>query len=340
MAKPGKAERQGSKQKADGSFEDRLSAVERALAELQATCSRIEAELSAVDRKLDPPKVLRAQLTRAQQSLDALIRRAYLDPASAPFPERLTLQRFGLNSQGGEEGILLAILAEAGVTAERFLELGSGRNGGNSGLLARELGWSGLMVDGDPERVTECATRFGSGRVQVIEAWVTAETIDDLLREHGLTGDLDLLSIDIDGNDYWVWEALTVAQPRIVVIEYNALFGASKSVSIPYDPNFRRPPELRGYFGASLEALSRLGRRKGFRLVAVEPSGANAFFVEDGVAPAIPTIQPGEAFRPIRADESIYPFPLSRAPRRTDRPSLFEEIEGRGLGLVEIDESV
>jgi hypothetical protein len=94
-----------------------------------------------------------------------------------------------------------------------------------------------------------------------------------------MTGEIDLLSIDIDYNDYWVWKAVDVANPRVVVIEYNAALRPPMSLVVPYDPT--RSWDGSNYFGASLEALVRLGRTKGYRIVGCNFSGANAFFVRD-----------------------------------------------------------
>ena len=108
------------------------------------------------------------------------------------------------------------------------------------------------------------------------------------------------MHLDIDGPDYWVWEAITCCQPRVFVAEYNSAFGPTASVSIPYDRTFDRrlltgPDRL--YFGASLTALTRLGRRKGYRLIATDRSGANAIFLRDDVAPDVPAVSPERAFR-------------------------------------------
>jgi hypothetical protein len=339
MAKPARKGRPRPKESGLELLEDRLETVERAVEEIYEAHSRIESALAEINRKLGPPKLLQAQLLRAQRSLDSLTRSAFLDPSQLGFPERLTIRRFSHSSQAGEDGILLAIFESAGVETRLFVEVGCGINGGNSGLFAHELRWSGLMIDADPATLAECAKRFTSERVKVVDAWVTAEGIDQLLLEHEMGGELDLLSIDVDGNDFWIWEALTAASPRVVVIEYNALFGPERSVVIPYDPEFERPLELRAYFGASLRALTRLGRKKGFRLVAVEPDGANAFFVRNDVAPAIPTVDPGDAFRTLRSASSIYPFRSDSRREGAARSAedLFTEIDDRGLSLIEVE---
>ena len=130
-----------------------------------------------------------------------------------------------------------------------------------------------------------------------------ASRIDDLLVEVGADGEIDLLSIDIDGNDLWVWEAVARTSARVVVVEYNASFGPDRSVSVPYDPDFdRMARHPSGYYhGASVTALARLGARKGYVLAGCDSNGVNAFFVRGDCAPEIvPPADPAEAWRPLR----------------------------------------
>ena len=143
------------------------------------------------------------------------------------------------------------------------------------------------MVDGDANKVARLRATTSLTRVQTLVAMVTAENINDILRDAGLEGELDPLSIDIDGNDLWIWEAIDVADPRLVVIEYNSTFGPERSVTIHYDPAYTRSG-FGAYYGASLRALVHSGRRRGYRLVAVEPRGVNAFFARAHIAPELP----------------------------------------------------
>ena len=113
------------------------------------------------------------------------------------------------------------------------------------------------------------------------QAWITAENVNDTLARSGLSGEVDLLSLDIDGMDYWVWKALTVIQPRVVVCETHKVVPAGQAVTVPYDPSFVCTSE--NYRGASLEAMCRLGKEKGYRLVGTHRFGFNAFFVKNGV---------------------------------------------------------
>jgi hypothetical protein len=230
-----------------------------------------------------------------EPAIQALIRARYFDPASLPYPERLTAQRFRLTSQNQEDGLTLALLHEAGPTTRRFIEIGSGLSGGNGGFLAHEWGWSGLMVDGHSDHMQQVGRRFPT--TTAVAAWITRENVNELITKHGFAGEVDLFSLDLDGNDYWIWEAVTVSSPRVLILEYNSMFGPDRAVTIPYDPKFDRHRHHSMYYGASLAALTRLNARKGYRLVAVEPAGVNAFFLRHDVATHIPACDPSRAYR-------------------------------------------
>ena len=116
-------------------------------------------------------------------------------------------------------------------------------------------------------------------RLTLKQSLVTAENINTLIKSADLDGEIDLLSIDIDFNDYWVWRAIQVVKPRVVVIEYNAGLRPPLSLTVPYQPNHAGGGT--NFFGASLEALVRLGRQKGYRVVGCNISGSNAFFVRE-----------------------------------------------------------
>jgi len=158
------------------------------------------------------------------------------------------------------------------------------------------------MFEIDPGRIDRLQRRFAPA-VKVVEAQVTRENINELITANGFAGDVDLLSIDIDSNDYWVWEQLSVCRPRVVIVEYNPLFGTDRAVTIPYDPHFnRREFEVprAAYYGASLQALAKLGARKGYRLALLEPRGVNAFFVREDLARDLPPLRVGDV--PIAPD--------------------------------------
>jgi hypothetical protein len=134
-----------------------------------------------------------------------------------------------------------------------------------------------------------------------VSAWITREGVNDLLAGHGFTGEVDCLSIDIDGMDFWIWDALTMVDPLLVVAEFNALFGPVLPVAVAYQEDFDRHQHRergipKGYYGASIAALSAFAGRRGYRLVA--SCGSNGFFLKEGLCPELPTLTPEEAWEP------------------------------------------
>jgi hypothetical protein len=314
-----------------------LNLVRRALRDpdVTATIARIEKNLRASQR--NERRLLRHAL-RTRETLDALLRAAFLDHGDIPYPHRLTLQRFGIHSQNAEDGIVLALVRAAGGTSCRFVEIGCGNNGGNSGMLARDLGWEGVMIDGSEDALIEARLRFNESRVRFVHAHVSAENVNELVSSGGDDAEVDFLSIDIDGNDIWVWEALTASDPRIVAVEFNAFWGVQRSVAVPYDPAWRYPPGS-DYFGASLAAFASIAGRKGYRLVAVEPRGANAFFLRDDVAPEIPRVEPADAYYPLLPSAALYEeLGPQRARTLIGREQeLLRRVRDEGLPLIDVD---
>jgi hypothetical protein len=279
-------------QRIEATLTQAIETSRRPPSDATARLDAIETQLQAM---AEQQALMQRHLTHLLSDVDGLVRKAFIDPATLPYPERLTARRFRLKSQNQEDGLLWALFQEVGVTSATFVELGSGASGGNAAMLAEECGWTGLMVEGNPGSAGYAARRFTN--VTVISEWITPETINSLLERHGYAREVDLLSLDIDGNDYWVWEALTAARPRVVVLEFNSMFGPDRAVTISYDPTFNRREHRFCYYGASLAALTKLSARKGYRLVAVEPSGINAFFLRNDLAPHIPACEPRRAFR-------------------------------------------
>jgi hypothetical protein len=208
-------------------------------------------------------------------------------PELAAEPEPLNRAEARAYSQNGEDGIVAWLFSHVGAPNRTFVEFGieDGREC-NTANLSLTFGWRGLLMEADANHV-ERARAFYAGRaeVRIVHAEVTPGSIDGLLREHG-PGDVDLLSLDIDGNDYWVWQAITGAEPRAVVIEYNASFGPDRAVTVPYRDGFARYGEHGSgfYHGASLAALAKLGEDKGYVLVGCDSRGVNAFFVRRELA--------------------------------------------------------
>jgi hypothetical protein len=143
----------------------------------------------------------------------------------------------------------------------------------NTALLRLDGGWTGLLMDGDPERVGDL----------VQPEIVTAENVSQLFGKYDVPRAFDLLSIDIDGNEYWIWEAIRDYRPRVVVIEYNIFFATDVCKTMPYDAAHRWDKTM--FHGASLGALHKLGREKGYSLVHTDSYTPNAIFVEDAELP-------------------------------------------------------
>jgi hypothetical protein len=171
----------------------------------------------------------------------------------------------------------------------------------NTRFLLINDNWTGLVIDGSSSNIESIKQDdiYWRHNLKAEHAFITRENINELIRSNGISGEIGLLSIDIDGNDYWVWEAIDVVTPSIVVTEYNSGFGPKRAVTIPYDPEFNRTVAHYSnlYWGASLAALCSLGKRKGYSFVGCNAAGNNAFFVRNEVRPAaLPELTSEEGF--------------------------------------------
>lgn len=197
---------------------------------------------------------------------------------------------FSVYSQNDEDGLLLYIFSLIGSTNKMCVDVGSGSPyGGNTANLILNRGWGGLLIEGN-ENAAKQATQFYASHPdthiyppKVINAWVTAENINDLIQENELSGEVDLFCLDLDGVDYWILKALNVIQPRVILVEYMNIFDSEQSVTVPYSPDFNRFDTHPDYLGASLSAFVKLGREKGYRLVGCNRYGFNAFFIRSGI---------------------------------------------------------
>ena len=194
-------------------------------------------------------------------------------------PKSIVKHGFKVYSQTDEDGILQEIFRRIGIVHASFVEFGCGEGKENNTAYLVMQGWSGLWMDSDARNVEKIAKAFDpflkAGTLRFKQTMVTCENINDLLAQE--PKEVDLLSIDIDMNDYWVWSAIECISPRVVVIEYNASFRPPCALVVPYQPN--RIWTGGNYFGASLSALEQLGAAKGYALVGCGITGVNAYFV-------------------------------------------------------------
>ena len=196
-------------------------------------------------------------------------------------PKTLTAFGFTSYSQADEDGIIAEIFRRIGTTDRRFIEFGCGDGLENNSTYLLLTGWTGLWMDGGEDNINVVRNSFvdylADGRLKVKQTFITRENIDSLISEAGFSGEIDFLSIDIDGNDYWMWEALIVVRPRVIAIEYNATFRPPHKIVQEYNPTYVWNSD--NAYGASLSAIEALGSKLGYVLVGCCYAGTNAFFI-------------------------------------------------------------
>ncbi|MDP2341965.1 MAG: hypothetical protein Q8O67_13490 [Deltaproteobacteria bacterium] len=185
-----------------------------------------------------------------------------------------------IHSQGAEDGMLERIFERLPPRRRFCVEFGAGdglRNS-NTAHLLRDHDWQGVMIEAGDYRFKRLREHHGSNeRVRLVQARVQPDNVEAIFRDVGVPDDLDLLSIDIDGNDYWVWQAIERCQPQVVVVEYNPYYEPPERWVMTFNPEHAWDGST--YYGASLESLAALGKRKGYELLACDANGNNAFFV-------------------------------------------------------------
>jgi len=201
--------------------------------------------------------------------------------------KRLNKSEYQAFSQNGEDGIIQEIFNRIGTTNKYFVEFGVTDGLESNSLLLLYKQWQGLWIDGNGEDIKKINATFNDfitqGKITVKHDFITAENIESLFKSANVPAELDLLSVDIDYNTYYIWEAITNYRPRVVVIEYNAIFPPDVHFVVRY--NAKRMWNGTSYFGASLLALEQLGKTKGYNLVGCNFTGTNAFFVREDLNP-------------------------------------------------------
>ena len=253
-------------------------------------------------------------------------------------PHELPLAEFRTYSQFGEDGIIQFLVQRVPIEHDVFVEFGVGDyREANTRFLLEHDNWRGLVIDGGTAHLEflHSSELLWRHDLEARSEWVDRENIDSILRECGVEGDIGLLSIDLDGVDYWVLEAIEAVSPRIIIAEYNSTFGPDAAVTVPYDPRFiRADAHWSGmYWGASLAALTRLAERKGYALVGGNAAGFNAFFVRRDVLGDVPEVSVGDAYQVSRIRDSRGPDgELTYLARHEDRLRPV-----RDLPVVDID---
>lgn len=250
--------------------------------------------------------VSRAMLSHRQQMDDMIIlqgRALALKNTDRSPLVRLQDAEFKVFSQFGEDGILQYLIRETGITRKEttFIEFGvQNYSEANTRFLLMNDYWRGMIIDGNKQCIDSVRNQdiYWLHDLTAVHAWIERDNINQLISDAGFSGDLGILSIDIDGNDYWVWERIEVVNPVIVVVEWNSVFGPSHSISVPYDPTFQREKAHYSnlFWGSSISALSRLAARKGYVLLGSNTAGNNLFFVRNDRIGRLKPLSVAEAY--------------------------------------------
>lgn len=191
---------------------------------------------------------------------------------------------FQVFSQFGDDGIIQWLVHHLDIENKSFVEFGVERyTEANTRFLLFNNKWEGLVIDGDEDNIHFIRNNIESAffNLKSVCSFITKDNIADLIRSNGFGPNIGLLSIDIDGNDYWVWKALADLHPVIVIVEYNAEFGLNPWV-IPYQVDFVwNKKDATYYSGASLQSLCQLAYEKGYSFVGCNSHGNNAYFIRN-----------------------------------------------------------
>ncbi len=217
---------------------------------------------------------------------------------------------FDVFSATNEDGILLYVFSLIGMSSRRAVDIGAaGIRGSNVANLIVNHGFEVLLVDGDEKKLDEATAFFGRHHQCAlfpptsVATRVTRESVSSMVTGNGFEGEIDLLCLDIDGVDYWIWKALEGVDPRVVVVEYQDILGPDRSWTVPYRADFSvgdypQNREHYNYCSASLRAFTKLGKQKGYRLAGCNRGGWNAFFIKNGVGDdLLPEVSVESCFR-------------------------------------------
>ena len=208
---------------------------------------------------------------------------------------------FKVFSQNGEDGIIQFLIQNTEIKNKTFVEFGvETYKEANTKFLLLNNGWSGLIIDGDKDAMEKIASSDLHWKYDLksIGNFITKDNINKIIKSAGIEGEIGLLSVDIDGNDYWVFENIDCVNPQILIMEYNSMFGDTHKISVPYDENFVRSQKHYSnlYYGASIAALCDIANKKGYDLVGSNSFGNNLFFIRHDCNELKIKLTPKEAY--------------------------------------------
>lgn len=249
-----------------------------------------KSDLKALQHSIDELKVLQGKSIAAHnfQQKEEIIK-------------DLNKAEFKVFSQWGDDGIIQFLVDYLEMDNEIFIEFGvENYVESNTRFLLLNNSWKGLVMDGSALNIKEIqqSNLYWKYHLQAKEVFITKENINQIIKEF-TSQEIGILVIDVDGNDYWIWEAIEQVHPALVVIEYNSIFGMERAITVPYQANFRRTEAHYSnlFYGASLTALQILGHRKNYTLVACNKNGNNAYFVRNDKLKSLPELSVSHAFK-------------------------------------------
>ncbi len=209
---------------------------------------------------------------------------------------------FRVFSQCDEDGKIMYIFSIIGFLNKKCIDMAfASPYGANTTNLIINWGFSALLVEGSDLRKAELFFRSHSDTCvfppACVKCWITAENVNEICINNGFSGEIDFFSLDMDGIDYHIWEALSVVQPRVIVVEYQDILGPTEALTVPYKCDFNRFDIHPDFFSASLSAFVKLGKIKDYRLIGTNRLGYNAFFLKNGIGEDVfPEISVGSCF--------------------------------------------
>ena len=233
-------------------------------------------------------KFLKKSLIRDKEEIKSLIGKLICEIFKDKNFDNIQDYEFKIFSQFGEDGIIQYLINNLNISSKKFIEFGvENYTESNTRFLLENDNWSGLILDSSLQNINFIKKQNYYWRFDVlaVHSFITPENINQILKDNNYEGKIGILSIDVDGNDYWILKAIEIVNPDILIVEYNAIFGPEKSVSIKYKKDFSRPGEglEKLIYGCSLAALTNLCKKKNYSLVCCNKNGNNAFFVKNDI---------------------------------------------------------
>lgn len=214
--------------------------------------------------------------------------------------DRLFKYEFSIFSQFGDDGIIQFLVNYLDINEKKFIEFGvTDYIESNTRFLLMNNNWEGLVMDGNQDAVNTINNSYYYWKYNLIakKLWVTKNNINDFIKDNGFNGEIGLLHIDLDGNDYWIWEALESVSPIIFIAEFNSVFSLNP-YTVPYSESFYRTSAHHSnlYWGCGLTAICELSSKKGYSFIGCNSAGNNAYFVRNDKLKDIKPLSPEEGY--------------------------------------------